>query len=53
LIDENQDDIIDTDGNIPALQLYCPDGIHPHTDKTGNSNKRLDAIYTKLLRSLI
>lgn len=39
----------DANGNITALQLYCPDGIHPHSDLTGNCNRRLNAVYTKLL----
>lgn len=43
----------DEDGNIIALQLYCPDKVHPHSDLTGNCNKRLDAVYTKLLRSIV
>jgi len=37
-------------GNIMYLQLYCPDKVHPHSDKTGNCDKRLDAVYSKLLR---
>lgn len=43
----------DASGNITALQLYCPDGVHPHSDLTGNCNKRLNAIYTKLLAHMI
>lgn len=43
----------DSNGNITFLQLYCPDKIHPHSDKTGNCNKRLDAVYSKLLRDLL
>ena len=43
----------DADGNITALQLYCPDGMHPHSDLTGNCNKRLNAVYTKLLAHMI
>lgn len=43
----------DANGNITALQLYCPDGMHPHSDKTGNTNKRLNAVYSKLLSHLI
>ena len=45
--------LTDAQGNIPAIQLYCPDTIHPHTDKTGNTNKRLNAVYTKLLAHMI
>ena len=40
----------DVDGNIMTFQLFCPDKVHPHSDSTGNSNKRLNAIFTKLIR---
>ena len=43
----------DENGNIIALRLYCPDGIHPHSDLTQNCNKRLNAIYAKLLKNII
>lgn len=43
----------DDEGNILTFQVYCPDRVHPHTDRTGNSNIRLNAVYTKLLRDLI
>ena len=43
----------DSNGNIMSLQLYCPDEVHPHSDKTGNCNKRLDAVYSKLLRDAL
>lgn len=43
----------DANGNITSLQLYCPDGMHPHSDLTGNCNKRLNAVYTKLLAHMI
>ena len=39
----------DSFGNITFFQYYCPDGIHPHTDKQGITNKRLNSIYSKLL----
>lgn len=42
-----------SDGDIRSHLLYCPDGIHPHSDKTGQTNKRLNAIYTKLMRSIL
>jgi hypothetical protein len=50
---EDDNTPIASNGNISALQLYCMDGIHPHTDKTGNSNRRLNAIYSKLLKRMI
>lgn len=40
----------DVDGNIMTFQLFCPDKVHPHSDLTGNANKRLNAVFTKLLR---
>ena len=43
----------DTDGNITSMQIYCPDRVHPHSDLTGNCNRRLNAIYSKLLADLI
>lgn len=43
----------DADGNIRSHFVYCPDGIHPHSDLTGNCNIRLNAVYTKLLRSIV
>ena len=43
----------DNEGNIMALQVYMPDVLHPHSDLTGNCNKRLNAVYTKLLRDCI
>ena len=43
----------DKEGNITFFQLYNPDSIHPFTDLTGFSDRRLDAIYTKLLKDLL
>lgn len=43
----------DAQGNIKSMQLYCPDMVHPHSDLTGNCNKRLNAVYAKLLADLI
>ncbi|MDR2913433.1 MAG: hypothetical protein LBV74_01125 [Tannerella sp.] len=43
----------DADGNITRFQLYCPDTVHPFSDLTGNSNKILDKVFTKLLRDLL
>lgn len=44
---------MDENGNIRSHYLYCPDGVHPHSDKSGNANKRLNAVYTKLLKSIL
>lgn len=43
----------DSDGNIQSMQLYCPDCVHPHSDLTGKCNRRLNAVYAKLLKDLI
>lgn len=43
----------DASGNFRNFYLYCPDSIHPHSDKTGNANKRLNAVYTKLLKNIL
>ena len=42
-----------SDGDIKSQQIYCPDTIHPHSDPTGNTNKRLNAVYSKLLADLL
>ena len=44
---------MDANGNIFAQFIYLPDGIHPHSDRTGNCDKRLNAVYTKLLSHII
>lgn len=43
----------DSDGNLRSHKIYCPDGIHPHSDPTGVSNRILNAVYTKLMRNII
>ncbi len=45
IYDENMQRMEDPDGNISVLQFYCPDGIHPHSDLTGNCNKMLNDIW--------
>jgi hypothetical protein len=42
--------ITDASGNITDFQVFCPDGIHPFSDLSGNSDRKLDAIYTNLLK---
>ena len=34
-------------------QLFCPDGVHPHSDSTGQSNKRIADIYVNALRGIV
>ena len=43
----------DKDGNITYYQKFCPDGWHPFSDPTGESDKVLNDIFTKLLSSII
>lgn len=40
----------DAEGNITYFQQFCPDGVHPFSDPTGNSNKVLNEVFTRLLR---
>lgn len=39
----------DENGNITYFQKFCPDGVHPFSDPTGESDRMLDEIFTKLL----
>lgn len=41
--------VTDQEGNITYFQVFCPDGVHPHSDPTGHSNAVLDSIVTFLL----
>lgn len=43
----------DASGNVTFFQYFNPDSVHPFTDKSGESNTRLNLVYTKLLRNLI
>jgi hypothetical protein len=43
----------DKDGNITYYQKFCPDGWHPFSDPTGESDKILNSIFTYLLNSII
>ena len=40
------------EGNVTRFQYYCPDGIHPHTDKTGRAESVLSKAMIKLLGSI-
>jgi len=42
--------IADVSGNITDFQIFCPDSVHPFTDFSGNSDRKLDAIYIDLLK---
>lgn len=42
--------------NLPAgndYQLFCPDGVHPHSDSTGHSNKVIAGVYINALRGTL
>lgn len=43
----------DDEGNITYFQKFCPDGVHPFTDPTGNSDRILNEVFNRLLRNLI
>lgn len=40
-----------TAGNDYAL--FCPDGVHPHSDTTGHSNKIIAGVYINNLRGIL
>lgn len=42
----------DADGNITSYQICCPDGVHPHTDRTNKFNETLSNTFTEGLKSL-
>ena len=46
---EFQNYLPDENGNVTYFQKFCPDGVHPFSDPTGESNKILDDIFTNLL----
>ena len=35
------------------FQLFCPDGVHPHSDSTGRSNKIIAGIYINAIRGTL
>lgn len=41
------------EGNVTVFQYYCPDGIHPHTDKSKRSEKILTENITMLLKTKV
>jgi hypothetical protein len=45
--------IVDADGNITNFQIFSPDAIHPFSDKTGTSDRKLDEVYGTLLRKVL
>jgi hypothetical protein len=45
--------IVDQDQNITYFQLFCPDTVHPSSDKTGSADLKLDDVYKNLLRKAL
>lgn len=43
----------DSSGNVSFYQYYCPDSVHPYSDKQGITQPMLDKIYSKLLNKLV
>ena len=42
--------------NLPAgndYQLFCPDGVHPHSDSTGHSNKIIAGVYINAIQGTL
>ena len=42
--------------NLPAgndYQLFCPDGVHPHSDTTGHSNKIIAGVYINSIQGTL
>lgn len=42
--------------NLPAgndFQLFCPDGVHPHSDSTGHSNSIIAGAYINAIRGTL
>lgn len=42
--------------NLPGgndYQLFCPDGVHPHSDTTGRSNKVIAGVYINAIRGTL
>jgi hypothetical protein len=37
----------DANSNISVFQYFCPDGVHPQSDKSGNTRKYLSQIFIK------
>lgn len=38
---------------ITYFQYYCPDGVHPHTDPTGQSEKKLTEVVTSQMKEFV
>lgn len=40
-------------GGVNDYQNFCPDGVHPHSDSTGHSNKIIAGVYINALRGTL
>lgn len=40
-------------GGVNDYQNFCPDGVHPHSDSTGHSNKVIAGVYINALRGTL
>ena len=38
---------------VSDYKTFCPDGVHPHSDPTGESNRKIAEIYIKELGGII
>lgn len=44
----------DNSGNTASdFARFCPDGVHPHSDTTGESNKRIAEVYINQLKGIV
>ena len=44
--------VYDHIGEISDWYAFCPDGVHPSSDETGNSNKRIADVYMQELKRI-
>lgn len=45
--------ILNDGTSVTDMRYFCPDGVHPHSDLTGKSNKVIAGVYIKELRGLL
>lgn len=43
----------DSQGNITYFQKFCPDGVHPFSEPTGESDRILNSIVCDLLKKIV
>lgn len=42
-----------TINNVNDFEAFCPDGVHPHSDETGESNRIIAGVYIKELNGIV